>query len=169
MKTTLKNLIVWNTTIKERLSFQCWKANIRGISIAYEGWFSKYHLRANADFQDPQNDDGIGKTLARRAKEHAALWLGQSWGDLEIGSEIVASGKRFNDSENFIALSGYALVNMTAKYKLNADWSLNARVNNMLDKDYTLTSTAASWAPLNPAYNTPGTNLFVSMTYSPNF
>lgn len=165
----ITNLIVGTQLLMNDSPFNVGKAYIRGLSIAYEGWFSNYHLRANADFQDPKNDDGSGKTLARRAKEHAALWLGQTWGDLEIGSEIIASGKRFNDAENFIALSGYALVNMTAKYKVNADWSINARVNNLLDKDYTLTSTAASWAPLNPAYNTPGTNLFVSMTYSPNF
>jgi vitamin B12 transporter len=145
------------------------KASIVGLTLAYEGWFSNYHMRANADFQDPKNEDGNGKTLARRAKEHGAIWLGQKWGDLEIGSEIVASSKRFNDADNVITLAGYALINLTAKYKINSDWSANARINNLLDKEYSLSSTAASWQPSNPAYNTPGANIFVSMTYTPKF
>lgn len=165
----IKNLITGTQGLFNDSPINIGSASILGLALTYEGWHANYHVRANADFQDPKNDDGSGKTLARRAKEHAALWLGQTWGNLEIGSEVVASGKRFNDADNLIALSGYALVNMTAKYKLNAEWAINARVNNLLDKDYALSSTAASWAPFNPAYNTPGTNLFVSMTYAPNF
>ena len=126
-------------------------------------------MRANADFQDPSNDDIHGKILSRRSKEHGAVWLGQSWGDWEIGSEVIASGKRFNDADNQIKLAGYTLVNITAKYKINSDWALNARVNNLLDKDYALASYASAYAPTDPAFNTIGTNLFVSLTYSPSF
>jgi vitamin B12 transporter len=137
--------------------------------MAYEGWFSNTHLRASVDFQDPKNDDESGKILARRAKEHGVIWLGQTWGDLEISGEVIASGKRFNDAENAITLSGYSLVNINAKYKIDNSWSLNARVNNLLDKSYTLASYASAGTPSAPAFNTYGTNLFVSMTYSPNF
>ena len=165
----IKNLIAGTQGLFNDSPINVGSAKILGLTLAYEGWFANYHLRANADFQDPKNEDGGNKVLARRAKEHGAIWLGQSWGDIEIGSELIASGKRFNDAENTIPLAGYALVNVTAKYKINSEWSANARINNLLDKDYALSSTASSWAPSNPAYNTPGTNIFVSMTYSPNF
>lgn len=164
----VKNLIAGTQGLFNDSPTNVGSASILGLTVAYEGWFSNYHLRANADFQDPKNDDG-GKVLARRAKEHGAIWLGQTWGNMEFSSELIASGKRFNDADNTITLAGYALINMTAKYKLNPEWAINARINNLLDKDYALSSTAAYWAPNNPAYNTPGTNLFVSMTYSPNF
>ena len=165
----IKNLIAGTQGLFNDSPINVGSAKILGLTLAYEGWFANYHLRANADFQDPKNEDGGNKVLARRAKQHGAIWLGQSWGDIEIGTELIASGKRFNDAENTIPLAGYALVNVTAKYKINSEWSANARINNLLDKDYALSSTASSWAPSNPAYNTPGTNIFVSMTYSPNF
>ena len=164
----VKNLIVGTQGLFNDTPSNIGSASILGLTLAYEGWFSNYHLRANADFQDPKNEDG-GKVLARRAKEHGALWLGQTWGDLEFGSEVIANGKRFNDVENTIPLAGYALVNMTAKYKINAEWSANARINNLLDKDYALSTTASSYSPTSPAYNTPGANIFVSMSYTPNF
>ena len=165
----IKNLIAGTQGIFNDSPINVGSATILGLTVAYEGWFSNYHLRANADFQNPKNEDGGNKVLARRAKEHGAIWLGQSLGDIEIGSELIASGKRFNDAENSIPLAGYAFVNVTAKYKINSEWSANARINNLLDKDYALSSTAYSWAPSNPAYNTPGANIFVSMTYTPKF
>ena len=164
----IKNLIAGTQGLFNDSPINVGSASILGLTLTYEGWFSMYHLRANADFQDPKNDDG-GKVLSRRSREHASVWLGQTWGRLEIGSEVIANGKRFNDADNTIPLAGYALVNMTAQYKINSDWSVIARINNLLDKDYALSSTASAWSPTNPAYNTPGANLFVSLTYSPNF
>jgi vitamin B12 transporter len=81
----------------------------------------------------------------------------------------VASGKRFNDVDNDIKLAGYSLINLTASYKLSSEWALNARVNNLLDKDYTLASYASAFNPNAAAFNTMGSNLFVSLRYSPSF
>lgn len=142
-------------------------ATIKGLTLTYEGWVSTYHLRANADFQDPRNDD-TDKLLARRSKEYGAIWLGQHWGDWELGSELRASGQRYNDADNSIKLGGYAVLNITAKYRINDDWSINARMNNLLDKQYALATTASSFNPAAPDYNTMGTNLFVSVRYSPS-
>ncbi len=141
-------------------------ATIKGLSLSYEGRLSNYFLRANADIQDPRNDD-TDKILARRSKQHGAIWLGQHWGDWELGSELVASGKHYNDADNAIKLGGYALLNFTAKYAINQDWSLNARVNNVFDKQYALTTTSSTFNLTAPDYNTPGSNLFVSVRYSP--
>ncbi len=165
----IRNLIVGSQGLFNDSPVNVGSATILGLTIAYEGWFSNFHLRANADFQDPSNDDAPGKVLARRSKEHGAIWLGQTWGDWEIGSEVIASGMRFNDADNQIKLAGYTLVNMTAKYKINSDWALNARLNNLLDKDYALASYASVYSPTEPAFNTLGTNLFVSLRYSPSF
>lgn len=141
-------------------------ATINGATLAYEGWFSNYHLRANADIQDPRNNDS-DKILTRRAKEHGAIWLGYNWGKWDFGSELVGSSKRYNDAENAIKLGGYALLNLTAQYKVNDDWAINARVNNLLDKQYALATTATTDNLTGPNYNTMGTNLFVSVRYSP--
>lgn len=165
----IKNLIVGSQGLFNDSPVNIGSATIQGLTLAYESWFSTFHVRANADFQDPSNNDQTGKILARRAKEHGSVWLGQTLGDWEIGYEVVASGQRFNDADNEIKLAGYALLNFTASYKINSDWALNARVNNLLDKDYTLASYASFYNPNAAAFNTMGTNLFVSLRYSPSF
>lgn len=139
-------------------------ATIRGLTLAYEGWFSNYHLRANADLQDPQNDD-TGKQLVRRAHRHGSLWLGQTLGNLELGGEVIASGKRYNDAANAIPLAGYALVNLTANYRLNEDWSLTARADNVFNREYALATTASTFSPTSPDYATPGASLFVGLRW----
>ena len=163
----IDNLIVGSQGIANDFPVNVGTATIQGVTVAYEGWFSRYHLRASADVQDPRNDD-TDKVLTRLSRTHGSVWLGQNWGKLEIGSEVVASGKRYNDAANDFELAGYALVNMTAKYKLDDDWSLNARLNNLLDRRYDLATSATSFGPTAPAYSTPGTNVFVSLRYSPS-
>lgn len=142
------------------------KASINGMTLAYEGWVDNFHLRASLDLQDPKNDD-TNKILARRSKTHGTIWLGQSWGKLEIGSELVASGKRFNDPDNEIKLAGYSLFNVSAKYTLNDSWSIKARINNLFDRQYSLATTASLYNNSGPDYNTLGTNIFVSARWSP--
>jgi vitamin B12 transporter len=141
-------------------------ATIQGLTLAYEGWFGNFHLRANADLQNPK-DDETGKLLPRRARRYASLVASKTWGELEVGTEMSASGQRYNDTENSIKLGGYALVNLIANYTLNKDWSLNARLNNLFDREYALATTASSFAPDAPAYDTPGANLFVGVRWQP--
>jgi vitamin B12 transporter len=141
-------------------------ATIKGLTLAYEGWFGNYHLRASADVQNPKDDD-TGKLLPRRARHYGSLVASRTWGDLEVGTEISASGLRYNDTDNSIKLGGYALVNFVVNYALNADWSLNARLNNAFDREYALATTASSFAPDAPAYGTPGANLFVGLRWQP--
>ena len=137
-----------------------------GLTLAYEGWVENLHIRTSADLQDPKNDD-TNKVLARRSKQHGSIFIGQNLGKLEIGSEIVASGKRYNDPDNEIKLAGYALINMSAKYKLDDSWSINARINNLFDRKYALATTATADYRFLPDYNTLGTNIFVSARWSP--
>ena len=142
------------------------KASIIGLTIAYEGWVENFHLRASADLQDPRNDE-TNKVLARRSKKHGTIFIGQNLGKLEVGSEIVASGKRYNDPDNEVKLAGYALCNMIAKFTLDDSWSINARINNLFDRKYALATTATSFDRSLPDYNTLGTNIFVSARWSP--
>lgn len=156
----IKNLLVCCQGLFNDFPTNVGSATINGLNLAYEGWVSNLHVRASSDFLDPRNDD-TDKLLTRRAREHGVLWIGQTWRDWEIGSELIASGKRFDDAANTRKLDGYAIINLTANYKLNPDWSLNARANNILDKEYTLATQFGT------PYGTPGANLFVGIRYSP--
>ena len=141
-------------------------ATIKGVTIAYEGWFDTYHLRANLDVLSPKNDD-TGDTLVRRARQYASFLLGKTFGDFEVGSEVIVSGHRYDDAANDIRLAGYTLVNLTARYRVDEAWSVDARVDNLFDRDYALSTTASSFNPAGPDYKTPGANLFVGLRWQP--
>jgi len=56
---------------------------------------------------------------------------------------------------------------MSAKYKLDDSWSINARINNLFDRKYALATTATAFTRTSPDYNMLGTNIFVSVRWSP--
>ena len=102
----------------------------------------------------------------RRANRHAKANLNYVFGDWRFGAETVASSQRYNDAANKLPLAGYAVFNLTTDYQINQDWKVQARLNNVLNKDYALAYDG------NPnaggfVYNTPGANLFVNLRWQP--
>ena len=155
----IRNLIAFDfaTFTIENLN----KAVIQGLSLAGSQRWGNLQLQANADIQSPR-DDATDNLLARRANRHGALNLTYNWGDWRFGAEATASSKRYNNLANTVGLGGYALLNLTTAYKVNQDWTIQARANNILDKNYVL---AVDGNGIN--YNTPGANLFVNIRYQP--
>jgi vitamin B12 transporter len=152
----IKNLIQLTGTLY--LPENAASATTTGATFAYESWFSTYHFKASADFQDPR-DNSTHLLLARRGREHGVLYIGDKLGDLELGAELTATGMRYDDTANQNRLAGYALLNLTAAYALSKQWSVNARLNNAFNKEYT---TALAYGM---PYNNPGTDLFVSLKW----
>ena len=155
----IRNLIAFDfaTFTIENLN----KATIQGFSLAGSQRWGNLQLQANADIQSPR-DDATDNLLARRANRHGALNLSYNWGDWRFGAEASASSKRYNNLANTVGLNGYALLNLTTAYKVNQNWTIQARANNILDKNYVL---AVDGNGIN--YNTPGANLFVNVRYQP--
>lgn len=141
-------------------------AKMEGITFAASQSWDSWLLKGSLDIQSPRNEDN-DKLLARRANRHASLNLSREWGDWRFASEVIASSVRYNDADSKFPLAGYAIVNLTADYKINQDWTLQGRLNNALDKEYALASTASIFGPTAPAYNTPGSNLFVNLRWQP--
>ncbi|MDI1308179.1 MAG: TonB-dependent receptor [Methylotenera sp.] len=142
-------------------------AKIQGITLAGAQRWDSWELKGSADIQSP-HDETNDTTLARRANRHGSLNLNYQWNDWRFGSELVASSLRYNDAANQFKLGGYAVLNLIANYKINSDLSLQGRLNNALDKNYALTSSASIFGVNDPAYNTPGANLFVSVRWEPS-
>ena len=132
-------------------------ARLSGLTTAYSGRLGAYTLRASIDLQDPR-DASSDKLLRYRAKEHATLAVSRDIGRWQLGSEVVSSGKRYNDIANSQILGGYTLVNLQLSYQLEHDLSLFARANNLFDRQYALVRD----------YATPGANLFIGLRYTPN-
>jgi vitamin B12 transporter len=162
------SLTVYHNKIKDFIALdtsyipQNYNATLQGLTLTGSQAWNNYLLKANADIQSPRNTDS-NKMLNRRANRHASLDLSRTWGDWLFNAELIASSARFNDADNTQKMAGYALVNFVANYKINHDWSLQGRVNNLFDKEYRLALDGTI------PYNNPGANVFFSLRYTPNF
>ncbi|MDZ4212654.1 MAG: TonB-dependent receptor, partial [Methylotenera sp.] len=137
------------------------KARIDGLSLSANQHFDNLNMGGSIDIQSPK-DEKLDKLLVRRANRHASLYANYTLGDWRFGAETIASSIRYNNSTNSKSLGGYVLLNATVDYKFAKDWSVQARANNILDKEYALALDFGG-----EAYNTPGANLFVNIRYQP--
>jgi vitamin B12 transporter len=133
-------------------------AKITGLTLAASQHWDDWQLKTSLDIQSPENDD-TGKLLPLRARRHGVINLGKSWGKWNVASELIASSVRYNDADNATRISPYAIVNLTADYKIDDSWRLQGRINNLLDKNYALAYSGST------PYNTPGANVFVSLVW----
>ncbi|HEX5539498.1 MAG TPA: TonB-dependent receptor [Methylophilaceae bacterium] len=137
-------------------------ARIQGLTLTGAQRWDNWQIKGSADIQSPR-DENTDNLLNRRAQRHGTIGLSYADGDWRLGSEVVVSSHRYNDDVNTKRLGGYAIFNLTADYAINKDWQLQARANNVFNKDYTLAYDSFN----NVAYNTPGANVFVSVRYQP--
>ncbi|MEQ1598989.1 MAG: TonB-dependent receptor [Methylotenera sp.] len=141
------------------------KAEIQGVTFAGNQRWGNWELGGSADIQSPRNNE-TDNLLARRANRHGKLNLAYNWQDWRFGAEAITSSARYNDSANEFRMGGYTIYNLTSQYKINTDWTVQARVNNVFDKNYRL-ALDGNPATTGFAYNTPGANLFVNVRYQP--
>jgi vitamin B12 transporter len=99
-------------------------------------------LRLGGVLQDPREcapGCGDGAPLVRRARRSATLQLVTQWRGVEYGLDALGSGPRADfDSGDFsrTRLPGYALLNLTAGATFGGQWSLGARLENLLEQRY---------------------------------
>lgn len=131
-------------------------ARLEGVTLAYAGQFGDWSVRTAYDWLDARNEE-TDLRLGRRARDKATIAVSRHWGALDSGVEWIGVGRRYNTNSETDEMGGYALVNLTARYAINRELSLEGRINNLFDKDYETVS----------GYNTPGFNAFVGLRYQP--
>ena len=136
------------------------KAEIQGLTISGDQFFGHFQIKGSATGQSAKNED-TDKYLPRRASLIGNINLNYYIGFWNIGIEETFSDKRFDDKENTVKLSGYALTNIVTDYKINDKLKLNLRLNNVFDKDYSLAAEGTSGFK----YQTPGRSLFTNLRY----
>jgi vitamin B12 transporter len=149
----VENLIVWTNTPSN-----VGNARLEGATLAYEGSVAGFDLHANYNLLDAKDAD-TGQRLARRARHYGTASVGQSVGAWEWRVEQHLSDSRIDYpyGEPPKKLAAYALTHLYGAYRLNPDWSVFARVNNLFDREYVLAD----------GYATPGINAFLGIRYSP--
>ena len=135
-------------------------ARIRGIEAVASTRLLDWNLHGNLNLLDPENqstgpDDG--NILPRRPKQAISIAADRSFEKWSAGATIRAESYRYDDLANTVRLGGFTTVDLRTEYRVNHDWRVLARVENLLNKDY---ETAY-------LYNQPGCSVYVMLRYQP--
>ena len=132
----IDNLISYqydSSTFKGK-NFNVAKASIKGAELSLALQANQQH-RLNASYTYTDTDDGKGKSLARRASHIASLnhhfLFANDKTSLTTGWQY--NGKQQDAGET---LAAFNLVNLALAHNYSKQFSLYARVENLLDTDY---------------------------------
>jgi vitamin B12 transporter len=152
------------------------KASIQGFTVSADHFFGHFQIKGSLTNQTAKNTD-TDKYLPYRSTVLGNLNLNYYIDNWNIGIETTGSGTRYSDKENTRKISGYILTNLVADYKISEQLKFNLRLNNALDKNYTLAYEGdpngpiindPDWGPYSTAgfkYKTPGRSLFANLRY----
>jgi vitamin B12 transporter len=144
----------WHNRVRDLIVFACdasftclpqniADATLKGVSLTLGAMRGGTRVQASADLQSPR-DAASGLLLPRRARRHGTVSLLQDAGRGNVGVELVASSRRFDDAANLRPMGGYLLVNLTAEWPVTRDVVLFVRGDNVLDRNYELAADFAT-------------------------
>ena len=160
--TDVENLIEWSSTQTGASQYtyrptNIGEARIRGLELGYgiagEGW------QLDAAFTLLSAEDAAdGRQLDRRPERTLALRAGLDVGRGHLQGEWLAASER-NDRDGRVRLDGYGLLNLAYQRPLERSWTLEARIENLLDRDYLLASSFSG------DYNALGRTLYLGVRW----
>ncbi len=119
------------------------RAELDGIELGYHGSVGNFAVNALASWLDARDAES-GDDLLRRAKRKLSTSLDYHFASgLQLGLDGLAVSGREDFSDH---LGGFARFDLRLGLPLGADWTIEARLENLNDRDY-------QWAD---GYNTPG-------------
>ena len=134
------------------------QARIQGVEVGAKTQLVGWDVNANLTIQSPQ-DTVSGKVLIYRPKQLANVDIDRDLGKFRVGATLHGESQRYTDAANTDSrkLPGYATVDLRTDYQLSKDWTVGAKLGNVLDKDY----------QTNSGYNQDGINGLVTLKYAP--
>jgi len=148
--TKINNLIEYDYYSDKMLNIG--KASMRGMQIGYKLNHEKYSIRADYINQRAKND--IDKNdLLRRPKQSITINIARELNQHRLGLSILASEKR---KDFGVILPGYAIVNLIGQFTISQNTTINAQIENLLNKKY---ETAEN-------YKMQGRSVFFDITYN---
>lgn len=130
------------------------RAANQGLELSWTGKFGDADLRGSLTLQDPE-DRATGLGLARRARTLAAIGASVPVGAWTLGGDLRYTGTR-PEAAGRPDLASYALLNLTARFRVSSGLELTGRIENLFDRSY---QTAYG-------YNQPGRSVFVGMLWT---
>ena len=138
-------------------------ATLKGATFHYSAYSGPWAVKVGYDVLSAKNDE-TGRTLQRRAPRTGSVEVRRDFTGFDLGAQLTATSRRYNNSTNTQTLGGYALVNVDANVQLDKNWSIQGRINNLFDRDYVQDRT--TFAPASD-YVTPGRFFFMTLRYAP--
>lgn len=128
------------------------RARIDGVEVQARWRAAPWSMEASATWQDATDRDS-GSALLRRAPRKASLVIDRRFArGASLGVEAHAASSRPDFDRE---LPGYGLLSLRGQVPLRDTLTLEARVENLLDRDYTLVS----------GYNTPGMTALITLRW----
>lgn len=115
------------------------------------GWNNKLGFQ----FLSPK-DRSTNLRLPRRAEKILTYDVSRTFGSVDVGTTVMARGDSFDDTGNTRKISGFVTIDLRSAFHFNKNWTLSAKLNNLLDKQYQTVDT----------YNTMDRNFFISIHYN---
>jgi vitamin B12 transporter len=112
------------------------RARIKGGEVGYEYANAGWRARAELTLQDPR-DETTDERLLRRARESLFVAVDRDIGPIDVGIDAAYFGNRKEFGFPAITLESYTLVNATVRWRATAALTLQGRLENALDEDYT--------------------------------
>ncbi|MEY3200615.1 MAG: hypothetical protein RIR70_165 [Pseudomonadota bacterium] len=131
-------------------------AKIRGMEWQGATRAGQWDWTGNLTLTDPKNDM-TRQDLPRRARQALMLGADREFGALRAGVKFRAEGHRFDDAANTRRLGGFATTDLQAEYRLDKNWRVQGRIENLFDRSYETVY----------LYNQPGRAAFVTLRYQP--
>lgn len=129
------------------------RARIDGSELIWRWQQAAWSIEGNATWQDPRSRD-TDEALLRRPARKASLLVERGFvSGLRLGVEAMAASQRSDFGG--VRLGGYGLMALRARLPLATNWSIDARFENVLDRDYTLVND----------YNTPGATALLTLRW----
>lgn len=140
------------------------RALLRGASLQSSWQGQMFSVGGNYDWLDARDISGgsnDGKRLAYRAKHSGMVYAGIKQGEWQTRVELQVVGQRYSNPANTKELGGYSVANLATSWQFARDWQLNARLNNIFDKDYATAKDDITGKD----YAMPGRTVFVSLRW----
>ncbi len=164
-QTTLNNLIASRTQmqtiggvlrpVSRPVNVQ--RARIVGVELTASAGLRAWDVRSTLSWQEATQTAGDrnGKRLLKRPQRNLDLDISRRFGTRMLAVNVFAQSSSLDFGET--AVAGFALVNVRGEFRLERNWSLGLKINNLLDKQY---QTAAG-------YPQDGLNVLATLRYAP--
>jgi vitamin B12 transporter len=130
------------------------RARIQGAELGYRLDHGPWLINAEIALQNPKNLSN-GRQLARRARASLTLNTTYRGPGYRFGVDTIATGPRPDSDFSATENAGYTLFNAYAQFDLAPDWRLRTRLENLLNRHYTLAD----------GFNTQGRSVLFELEY----